>query len=97
MNTKWKVINFILGVAYVFTLMFFGVWCYELGAEAEVPLLARIAVLEADMEACCSTEYQDETAEGIVTAMGRLRQGMDELKWRIEVLEGFLEGKGEGK
>jgi hypothetical protein len=62
-----------------------------------VTLEDRVSVLENDMVACCSTEFQSMAAEGMVAAVGRMRKHIEELQFRIETLELFIEGKGEQK
>lgn len=64
-------------------------------AGTRASLEERVDVLEKTMIACCSTEYRDMAAEGMVSALGRLRGQIDELKMDVQVLERFLEGKGE--
>ena len=59
-----------------------------------VTLEDRVTVLENDMIACCSTEFQDMAAEGMVAAVGRMRVRIEELEMQYEILERFLEGKG---
>ena len=63
-------------------------------AGTKASLEERVGVLEKTMLACCSTEYRDMAAEGMVSALGRLRGQIDELKMDVQVLERFLEGKG---